>query len=267
MRIDIITLFPDMFPGVLNESIVGRAQKKGIIEIHIHNLRDFSGNKNRIIDDKPFGGGSGMVIQAEPVYKAVEFVKKQAQKKQKTKVIFLSPQGRLLNHKTAKDLSKEKHLVFLCGHYEGIDERVMDMVDLEISIGDYVLTGGELPAMVLADAVARLVPGVVKEESSIQLDSFANGLLDYPHYTRPRVFGKLKVPDTLFSGNHKEIEKWRAKGSLRNTLVKRPDLLKNIKLTDEQNKYIKEIIKECPKTNKVAVLGFCPTQKMGEKKR
>ncbi|MFH0807012.1 MAG: tRNA (guanosine(37)-N1)-methyltransferase TrmD [Elusimicrobiota bacterium] len=240
MRIDIITLFHDMFDRVLSESIIGRAQKKGIIETHTHNLRDFSDNKNRIIDDKPFGGGSGMVIKAEPIYKAIEFVKKQ-KIRSKPKVIFLSPQGKLLSHKLAKALSKEKHLILLCGHYEGIDERVMKTIDMEVSIGDYVLTGGELPAMVLADTVARLVPGVVKEESSVELDSFVNGLLDYPHYTRPRAFRKLKVPDTLFSGNHKEIEKWRAKSSLKNTLVKRPDLLKNRKLTEVQKKYLQEI--------------------------
>ncbi|OGS25223.1 MAG: tRNA (guanosine(37)-N1)-methyltransferase TrmD [Elusimicrobia bacterium RIFOXYB2_FULL_48_7] len=260
MRIDIITLFPGMFDGILSESIVGRAQKKGIIEIHKHNLRDFSGNKNRIIDDKPFGGGSGMVIMAEPVLKAVEFIKKQAAKTGKTvkylkpKVVFLSPQGKLLDHKTADALSKEKHLILLCGHYEGFDERAMKAVDCEVSIGDYVLTGGELPAMVLVDAVARLVPGVVKEESSVQRDSFVNGLLDYNHYTRPRALplarAQLKVPDVLFSGNHAEIEAWRKKDSLKNTLSKRPDLLKKVVLTETEKKYLEEIKKAVLKPQK-----------------
>ncbi|OGS22484.1 MAG: tRNA (guanosine(37)-N1)-methyltransferase TrmD [Elusimicrobia bacterium RIFOXYA2_FULL_39_19] len=243
MKIDIITIFPRMFDQIFEESMIGRARKNGILDIKIHNLRDFSENKHRIVDDRPFGGGSGMVLKAEPVYKAVGYIKK-VTKKLKSKIIFLSPQGKALNNKVAIDLSKEKHLIFICAHYEGVDERVMKLIDSEISIGDYVLTGGELPAMVVVDAIARFMPGVIKENESVEKDSFFNGLLDYPHYTRPRIFKKAKVPDVLLSGNHKEIEKWRKKQSFKNTLLKRPELFKNKNLTEEEIKLVKELKKE-----------------------
>ncbi|MDD5617508.1 MAG: tRNA (guanosine(37)-N1)-methyltransferase TrmD [Candidatus Omnitrophica bacterium] len=223
MKIDIITIFPEIFDAVLNESILKRAQAKGLVEISVHNLRDYSEDKHRKVDDRPFGGGPGMVFSPEPLFKAVEHIKA---KGKKAKVILLSPQGKTLNQKLAQKLSKVKHLVLICGHYEGIDERVREkLVDLEISIGDYVLTGGELPAMVLVDAVVRLVKGVLGDEDSSKSDSFSDGLLEYPHYTRPANFKGMKVPKVLLSGDHKAISDWRKSQSLKVTKKKRPELI------------------------------------------
>jgi len=227
MRVDIITIFPKMFDSVFGESIIKRAQAKGKIKIRIHDLRDYTLNKHRKVDDRPFGGGSGMVLAPEPMFRAVEAIKTQ-DKKHKVQTVLLSPQGNKFSQSMAKKLAKRKHIILLCGHYEGIDERVRQkLADEEISIGDYVLTGGELPAMVLVDALVRLVPGVLGDKNSLNFESFEGNLLEYPQYTRPAVFRGLKVPAILLSGNHKKIESWRKKESLSRTKAKRPDLLKN----------------------------------------
>lgn len=219
MKFDVLTLFPEMFDN-LKQSIIGRAQEKELIEINTTNIRDFSKNKHKKVDDTPYGGGAGMVMMPDVVYDAY-----QAVKTDKAKVIYMSPQGKKLDQKKVEDLSKESHLIILCGHYEGIDQRVIDkIVDEEISIGDYVLTGGEIPAMVLIDSVSRYVKGVLKEDS-IKEESFSNGLLEYPQYTRPEVFEGEKVPEVLLSGNHQNIDKWRKEKSLEITKLKRPDLL------------------------------------------
>ncbi|MFH1367925.1 MAG: tRNA (guanosine(37)-N1)-methyltransferase TrmD [Elusimicrobiota bacterium] len=254
MKIDVLTIFPEMFSGPLTESLIGKALKKKIVEIKITDIRSFTKDKHHIVDDRPFGGGPGMVMKPEPAFAAFRHLginpgKKQTEwpAKNRPLVVYLSPQGKKLSHERAKRFAGYKRLVLLCGHYEGVDERIMKLVDQEISIGDYVLTGGELPAMVLIDAVLRFLPGVVKEISSVEQDSFCNGLLDYPHYTRPSEFNKMKVPGVLLSGNHKEIDKWRAEQSLTNTLRKRPDLLKNIKLSEEQIKIFKTLRKQVRK--------------------
>ena len=220
MQFDVLTLFPEMFSS-LNESIIGRAMKNKQININLVNIRDFARNKHNKVDDTPYGGGAGMVIMPDVVYRAYESL----EDKDNTKVIYMSPQGKTLNQKKVVELSKENHLIILCGHYEGIDKRVLDkIVDEEISIGDYVLTGGELPAMVLIDSVSRYVEGVLSDDS-IKEESFSNGLLEYPQYTRPEVFEGMKVPKILLSGNHGEIDKWRKEQSLEITKRKRPDLL------------------------------------------
>jgi tRNA (guanine37-N1)-methyltransferase len=229
-RLDIITLFPGMFDGPLSQSLIGKARERKLVDLRIHNLRDFSADdKHKTVDDRPYGGGAGMVLQAEPIYKALGSLgarsAAKAKRKSKAHVIYLSPQGRPLTQALAAEFATMPWLVLLCGHYEGIDERVMDFVDREVSIGDVVLTGGELPAMVLADAVIRLVPGVVKEAESIAQDSFQAGLLDYPHYTRPAKWRGREVPNVLLSGNHKDIREWRQKRAREATLKKRPDLM------------------------------------------
>ncbi|MDI6641261.1 MAG: tRNA (guanosine(37)-N1)-methyltransferase TrmD [Elusimicrobiota bacterium] len=233
MQIDILTLFPEMFSNVFDASLIGRAQKNKLVQINIHNLREFSEDKHKKVDDKPYGGGPGMVIKVEPVYRALKYLtKKEKGTTKSTCIIYLSPQGEIFSQELALKLSKYKHLILLCGRYEGIDERIMKFVDKEISIGNYVLTGGEIPAMVVVDATVRLIDGVVKKKDSIMQDSFFTGdgglqgkLLDYPQYTRPRIFKNMKVPDVLLSGNHKKIQEWRAKQSIKNTYLKRPDLL------------------------------------------
>jgi len=225
MRIDIITIFPEMFSPVLNESMVKRAQNKGRVKIYIHNLRDYSSDKHKKVDDRPFGGGCGMLMRPEPIFKAVEALKGKSGKV-KAKVILFSPQGRVLNQEMVKRLSKYKNLILICGHYEGVDERVREhLADEEISIGDYVLTGGELPAMVLTDAIVRLIPGVLGDKNSLNFESFESNLLEYSHYTRPANFRGMKVPAILLSGDHKKIEVWRKAQALRKTKQKRPDLL------------------------------------------
>ena len=235
MRFDVLTLFPEMFE-VLNQSIIGRAKEKGLINVNLINIRDFSKNKHKKVDDTPYGGGAGMVMQPDVVYDAYKSVKDE-----KAKVIYMSPQGKKLDQKKVEELSKQEHLILLCGHYEGIDQRVLDkIVDEEISIGDYVLTGGEIPAMVLIDAVSRYVEGVLKDDS-IKDESFSQGLLEYPQYTRPEVFEGQQVPEILISGHHENIDKWRRKQSLKITLNKRPELLENIELSDEDKKVLEEI--------------------------
>jgi tRNA (guanine37-N1)-methyltransferase len=232
MKIDILTIFPGMFKGPFTESLIGKAAKKEILKINIIDIRSFSKDKYKRVDDRPFGGGVGMVIKPEPLYDAIKStgVKKKNNSYKnpcmKPYVIYMSPQGKTLDNGTVKSLSKFQHLVLVCGHYEGVDERVMNYVDEEISIGDYVLTGGEIPAMVLVDSIARMLPGVVKEEESVRNDSFFNGLLDYPHYTRPAVFRGHKVPEVLLSGNHEKVDEWRERESYKRTKECRPDLLK-----------------------------------------
>ena len=224
MKFDILTLFPEMFEA-LNESIIGKAKEKNLIEINLINIRDFSKDKHKKVDDTPYGGGAGMVMMPDVVYDAYSSIKD----RENAKVIYLSPQGKTLNQEKVKELSKENHLILLCGHYEGIDQRVLDeIVDEEISIGDYVLTGGELPAMVLVDSVSRYVEGVLKEES-IKEESFSNNLLEYPQYTRPEEFRGKKVPEVLISGHHENIKKWREEKALEVTKKKRPDLLNKLK--------------------------------------
>ena len=221
MKFDVLTLFPEMFE-TLTKSITGKAIEKELININLINIRDFSKDKHKKVDDTPYGGGAGMVMKPDVVYDAYLSVKSE-----NAKVIYLSPQGKTLNQNKVEELAKEKHLILLCGHYEGIDQRVLDeIVDEEISIGDYVLTGGELPAMVLIDSVSRYVEGVLNEESTSE-ESFSNGLLEYPQYTRPEEFRGKKVPEVLISGHHENIKKWREEKSLEITKKNRPDLLKN----------------------------------------
>lgn len=219
MKFDVLTLFPEMFES-LKTSVIGKAVEKKLIDINLINIRDFSEDKHKKVDDTPYGGGAGMVMKPDVVYKAYQSVKAQ-----NTKVIYMSPQGKTLNQQMVENLSKESHLIILCGHYEGIDQRVLDkIVDEEISIGDYVLTGGEIPAMVLIDSVSRYVEGVLKQDS-IQEESFLNGLLEYPQYTRPEIFEGEPVPEILLSGHHEKIERWRKEKSIEITKKKRPDLL------------------------------------------
>ena len=224
MRIDILTLFPEMVDGVLSESIIGRARKNGYIEINCINIRDFSKDKHRRVDDYPYGGGTGMVMQAQPIYDACQSIINFSDTK--PVIIYMSPQGKVFNQKTAKKLAQYEHIVLLCGHYEGVDERVIEeVVDFELSVGDYVLTGGELPAIVVADCVSRLVPGVLANEEAYTEESHYNGLLEYPQYTRPPEFMGRKVPEVLLSGHHKNITEWRREQSILRTKQKRPDLL------------------------------------------
>lgn len=226
MRFDVLTLFPDLVSGILSESIIGRAQKAGYLSVHAHNIRDWSEDKNRRVDDTPYGGGMGMLMAAPPVYNCYEAVRLMAPE-MKSRVIYMSPKGRVLTQSHAKELKENyDRLIILCGHYEGIDQRVLDeIVDEEISIGDYVLTGGELPACILVDCVSRLIDGVLASAECYENESIASGLLEYPQYTRPYEFHGVKVPDVLISGHHAKIAEWRAAESLRLTKEKRPDLL------------------------------------------
>lgn len=238
MKIDILTLFPEMFDGPFGASIIKRAREKGLLDITMTNIRDFTHDKHRIVDDYPFGGGAGMVMKPEPIFEAVEFVRSNSPG-QRPVVILLCPQGEAFNQEMAKKLAEEKHLVFICGHYEGVDERVKEkLVDYEISIGDFVLTGGELPAMVITDAVARMIPGVLKEEESFLTDSFFDGFLGFPQYTRPREYEGMNVPDVLLSGDHAKIRDWRRKMSLVRTLKRRPDLINWNDLTEKDKKLV-----------------------------
>ncbi len=238
MKFDVLTLFPEMFEP-LKQSIIKRAVEKNLIDINLINIRDFSEDKHNKVDDTPYGGGAGMLIKPDVVDRAYNSIKSE-----NAKVIYLTPQGKTLNQRIVRDLSKQEHLILLCGHYEGIDQRVLDkIVDEEISIGDYVLTGGELPAMVLIDSVSRYVDGVLSEESTDE-ESFSNGLLEYPQYTRPEIFDNVKVPDVLISGHHENIRKWRRERSLENTFKKRPEMLENIELTEKEKVYIEKLKKE-----------------------
>lgn len=239
MRFDVLTLFPEMFKAVLSDSIIGRAQENNIIEVNAVNIRDFSDNKHKKVDDYPYGGGSGMVMSVQPIYDAYKSIVDKLD--YKPKMIYLSPQGKLLNQKLALRLKNEEHLILLCGHYEGIDERVIEeIVDEEVSIGDYVLTGGELPAMVLIDCISRLVPGVLSGEEAYSEESHYNGALEYPQYTRPSDFNGRKVPDILISGHHANIKKWRRGQSLKRTFKKRPDLFEKLDLSSEDLKLLKD---------------------------
>ena len=242
MKFDVLTLFPEMFEPI-KQSIIGKAEEKKLIDINLINIRDFSKNKHKKVDDTPYGGGAGMVMQADVVYDAYNSIKDE-----NAKVIYLTPQGKVLNQKKVEELSKQEHLILLCGHYEGIDQRVIDkIVDEEISIGDYVLTGGELPAMVLIDSVSRYVDGVLSKGSTSE-ESFSQGILEYPQYTRPETFEGVKVPEILISGHHENINKWRRCEALKNTYLKRPNLLKNVELSEEDKAYL-NIIKNSNNSN------------------
>ena len=219
MKIDILSLFPDMYIGPFSESIIKRAREKNIVEINIHNFRDYTEDIHGNVDDTPFGGGSGMVLMCQPIFDCIKSLKKD-----NSKVIMMTPSGKVYNQKLAYDLSKEKHLIILCGHYEGFDERIRSICDMEISIGDYVLTGGELPSMILVDSIVRLIPGVIDTDSS-KYESFNNNLLDYPVYTKPRVYNEMEVPEILLSGNHAKINEYRYNEQIRKTKELRPDLL------------------------------------------
>lgn len=241
MVIDILSLFPEMFQGPFDASIIKRAREKGLVEINLVNIRDYSKNKHRTVDDTPYGGGMGMVMEPGPIFAAVEDVR--ARRGSKGRVILMCPTGRKFNQQIAVELAGEGHLILVCGHYEGVDERVREhLADDEISIGDYVLTGGELPAMVVVDAVVRLVPGVLGEALSVEEDSFRDGLLEYPQYTRPRDFRGYKVPEVLLSGHHEQIRQWRRRQSLLRTLARRPELLTTALLTDEDRKVLKKLL-------------------------
>lgn len=225
MRIDIATLFPDMCETVLSESVVGRGRKEGFIDIRCHNIRDYTLDKHRRVDDKPYGGGTGMVMQAQPVYDCICAIKEQAGA-ERTRLVYLSPQGRTLDQALVKELAAEEHLILLCGHYEGVDQRVLDELEAEeISVGDYVVTGGELPALIIADAVARLQPGVLPNEDAYSIESHYNGLLEYPQYTRPEEWRGRRVPEVLLSGHHGNVDKWQREMAEEVTKRKRPDLM------------------------------------------
>lgn len=239
MRIDIATLFPDMCEAVMGESIIGRARKNGFITVECHNIRDYTLSKQKRVDDAPYGGGMGMVMQADPIDRCYSAV---CEKVGSTPhVIYLSPQGQPLTQKKAVELSELPHLFLLCGHYEGVDERILEkIVDEEISIGDFVLTGGELPALMLADCVARLCPGVLADPECFELESHWNGLLEYPQYSRPEVWDGRRVPEVLLSGHHANIEQWRRQQSLIRTLQKRPDMLEKAELTEKDRAFLQE---------------------------
>ncbi len=239
MRFDILTLFPQMFEAVLGDSIIGRAREKGIIEVNCVDIRDFTENKHRKVDDYPYSGGGGMLMQAQPVYDAYMSVAGELSYKPLT--VYMSPQGKVFDQKTACNLSENEHIILLCGHYEGIDQRVIDeIVDMELSVGDFVLTGGEIPAMAVVDAVSRLIPGVLAEEGSYENESHYNGLLEYPQYTRPPVWHGKEIPEILVSGHHANIEKWKHEQALLNTLKKRPDMLKKAELTKADAEFLKK---------------------------
>ncbi|NLY80298.1 MAG: tRNA (guanosine(37)-N1)-methyltransferase TrmD [Lysinibacillus sp.] len=238
MNIHVLSLFPEMFTGVFGSSILKKAQEKGLVNLQVSNIRDFSDNKHKQVDDYPYGGGAGMVLKPEPVFQAVETITEG----RKPRILLMCPQGERFTQKKAEELSKEEELVFLCGHYEGYDERIREyLVTDEISIGDFVLTGGEIPAMAVIDAVVRLIPGVLGQEDSHIHDSFSTGLLEHPHYTRPQDFRGMKVPDVLLSGNHKKIEEWRMEQSLKRTFERRPDLLEQMELTPKQKEFIESL--------------------------
>ena len=220
MKIDVLTLFPDMFNGVFDESIIKRALNNGLVEINVHNIRDYSNDPHKKVDDTPYGGGAGMVLMCQPIFDAVK-----ALRSENSKVILLTPSGKLYKQSMAIDLSLEKHLIIICGHYEGFDERIKTICDMEISIGDYILTGGEIPCMVLIDSITRLIDGVIRKES-YENESFTDNLLDYPTYTKPRTYEGLSVPDVLVNGDHEKINKWRREQQIKLTEKNRPDLLK-----------------------------------------
>jgi tRNA (guanine37-N1)-methyltransferase len=243
IHFDILTLFPEMFKGVFEESIIKRARERGFVSIAIHNIRDYATGKHKVTDDYPYGGGGGMVMKPEPIFRAVESILglEEGQKPQ-VPVILLSPKGRLFTQEVAWELSRHNRIVLICGHYEGVDERVrLYLANDEISIGDYILTGGEIPAMVIVDAVTRLIPGVLGDPAAAFEDSFSQGLLEYPHYTRPADFRGYKVPEVLLSGNHAAIARWRRQQSILITWQRRPDLLKRACLTEEEKEFLRKL--------------------------
>ena len=240
MRIDIMTLFTDMCDSVLNESIIGRARQAGKVEINTVDIRDFSIDKHRHVDDKPYGGGNGMVMLAEPIYRCYNSICEQIGKK--PHLVYMTPQGKTLTQQRVKELSKLDNIVILCGHYEGVDERVIDELQPEeISIGDYVLTGGELPALILADGISRMLDGVLSNDECFEEESHYNSLLEYPQYTHPAVWNGREVPEVLLSGHHQNVDKWRRKQSIKRTYERRPDMLENAELSKEDLKYIEEL--------------------------
>lgn len=241
MRFDIITIFPEMFSGMFSGGVAKKALEKGLLEVRIHDLREYTRDKHRQVDDRPFGGGEGMVLKPEPIFEAVESIRSD----KRSRVFLLSPQGVQFDSGLARDLSRVPQVVLICGRYEGVDERVADhLVDGEISIGDYVLTGGEPAAWVVVDAVSRFIPGVVGKEESVRQDSFFDGLLDYPHFTRPRDFRGVKVPQVLFSGNHAKISDWRRRKALEKTRALRPDLLAKKKIAPEERVVLEPVTKK-----------------------
>ncbi|RYM07308.1 tRNA (guanosine(37)-N1)-methyltransferase TrmD [Sporolactobacillus sp. THM7-7] len=249
MRIDILSLFPDMFSGVLDASIMGKAAEKKAVSFHITNFRDFSANKHRKVDDYPFGGGAGMVLMPQPIFDAVDSVLKETDRT--PRIILTSPQGKPFKQKDAEDLSKEAQLIFICGHYEGFDERIAEhLITDEYSVGDFVMTGGELAAMAMIDSIVRLLPGVLGNDTSALTDSFSDGLLEHPHYTRPADFRGMMVPDVLTSGNHEKIAEWRHRESLRRTFSRRPDLLDGRKLSEIEEQWLAEFRKEAQTTDR-----------------
>ncbi len=226
MKFDVMTLFPEMVAGILSESVIGRAEERGIIEVKCHNIREYSADKHRKVDDTPFGGGMGMLMSCQPIYDCYSDIVKSIPEGARKRVIYMSPKGRIFNHGVARELSEYDNLIFLCGHYEGVDQRIIDMiVDDEISIGDYVVTGGEIPAAIVIDAVSRLIPGVLSASECYEAESIASGILEYPQYTKPREFMGREVPEVLLSGDHKKIDRWRLEEAVRVTKERRPDLL------------------------------------------
>lgn len=243
VRFDVLTLFPDMFHGFLNTSIIKKAHEKGLIETKLINFRDYATDKHRTVDDAPYGGGGGMVLKPEPLFRAVDDLIQDLESR--PPILLMSPQGERFTQRKAEELAKYSHLILICGHYEGFDERIRQyLATEEISIGDYVLTGGELAAMIIIDSVSRLVPGVLGNESSAQTDSFSTGLLEYPQYTRPVEFRGYRVPDVLLSGHHANIEKWRRQQSLIRTWQRRPDLLQSVILTEEDRAFLRQLEKQ-----------------------
>lgn len=242
MRFHIMTLFPDIFKSYINESIMKRAVEKKLIEVNIYNIRDFSENKHKKADDYPFGGGAGMVMTPQPIYDTYKHIVDKFNIKH-PKVIYLTPKGKVHNQSIASEMSEYEDIILLCGHYEGIDQRIIDLIVTdEISVGDYVLTGGELPALILIDSISRLITGVLNKDESFEEESFKDNLLEYPHYTRPREFMNMEVPEVLLSGNHKKIEEWKRIESIHITAKRRPDLIKGANLTEKEKKYIKNIV-------------------------
>lgn len=259
MDIKIFSLFPEMFQGPLSESLIGKAKTNGILNIDIVNFREYATNKFKHVDDTPYGGGVGMLLMPEPIVAAL---REHVPSNRQTRIILVSPQGKVFTQEDANELSKCESLAFICGHYEGFDERIRDYVTDEYSIGDYVLTGGELPAMVMIDSIARLMPGVIKEQASFEDDSFYNGLLEYPQYTKPRVFEGKEVPEVLLSGHHKNIEIWQKKEALRRTLQRRPDLLEAYVFEKDEKKLLEEILEEEPALVNHLPLSVCECYKI-----
>lgn len=256
MRVDVLTLFPEMFEGVFGTSILGKAQTKGLVSLNAVNFRNYATNKHNTVDDTPYGGGGGMVLKPDPIFAAVEDVLEKRNEETTTvptkapRIILMCPQGETFTQKKAEELVHEDHLIFICGHYEGYDERIREfLVTDELSIGDYVLTGGELPAMVAIDSVVRLIPGVLGNETSAVTDSFSTGLLEYPHYTRPPEFRGMKVPDVLLSGHHLNIDAWRREQSLIRTLERRPDMLEAAELSDKERIWLDKLRSETERTS------------------